>query len=41
MLCQLLRQLDYEAISNVINEREKNGKFLSLEDFIKELVVKT
>ncbi len=32
-----IKAVGYEAISNVINEREKNGKFLSLEDFIKRV----
>ena len=32
-----IKAVGYEAISNVINEREKNGQFLSLEDFIKRV----
>ena len=32
-----IKAVGYEAISNVINERETNGKFLSLEDFIKRV----
>ena len=27
--------MGFEAISNIVNEREKNGKFKSLVDFIK------
>ncbi len=30
-----IKNVGYEAISNIIKEREKNGKFLSLNDFIK------
>ena len=29
-----LKNVGYEAISNIVNEREKNGKFTSLNDFI-------
>src|SRR6056300_932941 len=32
-----IKAVGYEAISNVINEREKKGQFLSLEDFIKRV----
>ena len=32
-----IKAVGYEAISNVINERETNGKFLSLEDFIRRV----
>ena len=28
------KNVGYEAISNIVNEREKNGKFKSLIDFI-------
>ena len=29
-----LKNVGYEAISNIVKEREKNGKFKSLNDFI-------
>ena len=29
--------MGYEAISNIVNEREKNGKFKSFNDFIKRV----
>ena len=29
-----IKNVGFEAISNIINEREKNGKFKSFEDFI-------
>ena len=30
-----IKNVGFEAISNIIKEREKNGKFKSLKDFIK------
>ena len=33
----VLKQLDYEAISNVVEERDKNGKFTSINDFLKRI----
>ena len=32
-----IKAVGFEAISNVIKEREENGKFLSIEDFIKRV----
>ena len=32
-----IKSVGYEAISNIIIEREKNGKFKSIEDFIKRV----
>jgi DNA polymerase-3 subunit alpha len=31
-----LKAVGYEAISNVVEERNKNGKFSSINDFLKE-----
>ena len=31
-----IKSVGREAISNIVKEREKNGKFKSLNDFIKE-----
>ncbi len=35
-----IKNVGFEAISNIINEREKNGKFKSLADFIKRVNAK-
>ena len=35
-----IKNVGYEAISNIVNEREKNGKFKSLLDFINRVSVK-
>ncbi len=35
-----VKNVGFEAISNIINEREKNGKFLSLNDFINRVDIK-
>ncbi len=35
-----VKNVGFEAISNIINEREKNGKFLSLIDFINRVDIK-
>ena len=35
-----IKNVGYEAISNIINEREKNGKFKSLVDFINRVKIK-
>ena len=32
-----IKNVGFEAISNIVNEREKNGKFKSLTDFIKRV----
>ncbi len=32
-----LKNVGYEAISNIVNEREKNGKFKSINDFIRRI----
>ena len=32
-----IKSVGFEAISNVVNERNKNGKFKSLENFIKRV----
>ena len=32
-----IKSVGYEAISNIVKEREKNGQFKSLEDFIKRV----
>ena len=32
-----IKNVGYEAISNIIEEREKNGKYKSLMDFIKRV----
>ena len=35
-----IKNVGYEAISNIIEEREKNGEFKSLNDFIKRVEAK-
>ena len=35
-----IKNVGFEAISNIIQEREKNGKFKSLEDFISRVDIK-
>ena len=37
---ELLKNVGYEAISNIVNERENNGKFKSLIDFINRVNAK-
>ena len=32
-----IKNVGYEAISNVVKEREKNGKFKNISDFIKRI----
>ena len=32
-----IKAVGYEAISNIINERNKNGKFVSIDDFLKRV----
>jgi DNA polymerase-3 subunit alpha len=32
-----IKAVGYEAISNIINERIKNGKFISIDDFLKRV----
>ena len=31
---EAIKNVGYEAISNIVNERDKNGKFISIIDFI-------
>ena len=35
-----IKNVGFEAISNIVREREKNGKFVSLENFIKRVDIK-
>ena len=35
-----VKNVGFEAISNIVNEREKNGKFISLVDFINRVDIK-
>ena len=35
-----IKNVGFEAISNIVNEREKNGKFKSFPDFINRVSLK-